>query len=58
MIIVQIKDSDSVKHIIQHIEKVIFVEYQGNDEILYLTEDKPGEIQSVQLIPGCRISIK
>jgi hypothetical protein len=58
MILTQVKDGDSVKTILQHIERVLMIEYSGNDEILYITEDNPGEVQSTKLLEGCRITIK
>ena len=59
MIIMQIRDNeDGTKAIIQHIERVLMVEYKGNKELLYLTEDKPLEVQAMDYIEGCRITIK
>jgi len=59
MVIMQIKDNqDGTKAIIQHIERVLIVEYQGKNELLYLTEDNPLEVQSMDYIEGCRITIK
>ena len=59
MVIMQIRDNeDGTKVIIQHIERVLMVEYKGNKELLYLTEDKSLEVQAVDYIEGCRITIK
>jgi hypothetical protein len=59
MILMQIKDNDdNTKTIIQHIENVLIVEYNENDEILYITRDNLHEVQSTKLLEGCRITIK
>jgi hypothetical protein len=59
MIIMQIRDNeDGTRSIVQHIEKVLVVEYRGTNEWLYLTEDNPLDIQSLDYIEGCRITIK
>lgn len=59
MIIMQIRDNQNgTKAIIQHIERVIMIEYTGEQQLLYLTEDKPLEVQVIDYIDGCRITIK
>jgi hypothetical protein len=58
MILTQVKDGDSVKTILQHIERVLMIEYNENDEILYITRDNLHEVQSTKLLEGCRITIK
>jgi hypothetical protein len=55
----QIRDNeDGTRSIIQHIEQVLMVEYQGEHKLLYLTENKPSEVQSMDYIERCRITIK